>query len=140
MHRIHLPSRVMLLMHVILDLVSTFCFSFLEIDVFLILLILSDLVSLALLCPITSTVVHIAIAYNSKLSFGDPFPKMMVSIMRIYWPSVSVISFLISISSCWFYYHAANPLKSAGQTFIKKKVKYLINGIRCFKLESQKRN
>ncbi|KAI7887626.1 uncharacterized protein EV154DRAFT_554525 [Mucor mucedo] len=51
-----------------------------------------------------------AIAYNSKLSFGDPFPKIMVSIMRINWSSVAVISFLISISSCWFYYHGINPL------------------------------
>ncbi|KAI7886412.1 uncharacterized protein EV154DRAFT_485164 [Mucor mucedo] len=49
--------------HVILDLASTFCFSFLEFAVFLISPILSDLVSLALLCPITPIVLLVANKY-----------------------------------------------------------------------------
>ncbi|KAI7887628.1 uncharacterized protein EV154DRAFT_484931 [Mucor mucedo] len=68
------------------DLISTFCFFFRGFAVFFITPIISDLVSLALVCPITPTVLLVAnknllkqptaIAHNSELSFGDPFPKV----------------------------------------------------------------
>ncbi|KAI7865320.1 uncharacterized protein EV154DRAFT_488728 [Mucor mucedo] len=102
-----------------LDIVSTFCFSFRGFAEFLISPILSNLVSLTLLCPITPIALLVANKYlNSELSFGDPFPKVMVTIMRVCGPSVAVISFLISRSNCWFYYYGFNPLHLNSQVTV----------------------
>ncbi|KAI7886411.1 uncharacterized protein EV154DRAFT_521416 [Mucor mucedo] len=61
--------------HVILDLVSTFCFSFRGFAVFLIAPVLSDLVSLALVCPITPIVLLVAnknlVNFNEILSLSS---------------------------------------------------------------------